>query len=58
MSQREIIQVSLFEGVFGIPEPPKPNTGVSYVHQFHTDKPLPEYLRDKIEQLIQDAINK
>lgn len=53
-----MIEVSLFEGVFGEPKPPKPNVGVSYVHSFHTNEPLPERLRNKIEQLIQDAINK
>lgn len=53
-----MITVSLFEGCFGEPQPPKPNVGVSYVHQFHTDHPLPEHLRDSIEKLIQEAINK
>lgn len=50
---QEPIEVSLFEGCFG-------NSGcaVTYVHTFHTNRPIAEHLRDKIEQLIQAAINK
>lgn len=54
----EPIEVSLFDGVFGYAKPRQPNTGTYYVHQFHTNEPLPEHLRDQIEKLIQEAINK
>jgi hypothetical protein len=53
-----MIEVNLFEGVFGYAKPMQPNTGTSYVHSFHTNEPLPEHLRDRIEKLIQEAINK
>lgn len=52
------IEVNLFDGVFGYAKPRQPNVGTSYVHQFHTNEPLPEHLRDRIEKLIQEAINK
>lgn len=52
------IEVTLFDGVFGHAKPWQSNVGTSYVHQFHTNEPLPEYLRDRIEKLIQEAVNK
>lgn len=50
---QEPIVVSLFEGRFG-------NAGceMTYIHTFHTDKPIHEHLRGRIEQLIQEVINK
>lgn len=48
------IEVTLFEGCFGY----HIDGASTYVHSFHTNHPLPEHLRDRIEKLIQEAINK
>jgi hypothetical protein len=50
--KRESIEVALFEGCFG-----SAGTAHTYVHTFHTNRPIPEHLRDTIEVIIQKAIN-